>query len=189
MSAPAPDSSEAAQPDLRSSPALQGEVLSFTGRLASMTHRQAHELAAKHGGTAIPHVSRQLTILVIGEEGWPLEQDGQPSQKLRQVVDLQRQGLPIRILNESEWLHLLGLEERRRDVHRLHTPAALSQLLDVPVGQIRRWERLGLIRPVKKVFRLPYFDFQEVARARKLSELLEAGVSPTEIQKSLDHLR
>ncbi len=64
------------------SPPLQGERVSFTGTLASMTHRQAQQLVAEHGGAAMPHVSRQLTILVIGEEGWPLEQDGRASQKL-----------------------------------------------------------------------------------------------------------
>ncbi|MCH7990253.1 MAG: BRCT domain-containing protein, partial [Planctomycetes bacterium] len=69
------------------SPPLQGERVSFTGTLASMTHRQAIELVAEHGGVATPHVSRQLTILVIGEEGWPLEPDGRASQKLQQVTE------------------------------------------------------------------------------------------------------
>jgi tetratricopeptide (TPR) repeat protein len=36
------------------------------------------------------------------------------------------------------------------------------------------------------VRRLPYFDFQEVAAARRLAELLAAGVSPRAIEKKLD---
>lgn len=174
---------------LESSPALQGERLSFTGTLASMTHRQAMELAEQHGGATTHSVSKQTTILVVGEEGWPLETDGKPSVKLQQVTEWRQQGLDIKVLPESEWLHLLGLEERRRDVHRLLTPAMLSQSLKVSVGLIRHWERIGLIKPVKKVFRLPYFDFQEVACVRRLSELLKAGVSQHELEGSLSRLQ
>ena len=133
---------------LESSPCLQGERVSFTGTLASMTHRQAMDLAEQHGGTTTHSVSRQTSMLVIGEEGWPLEKNGEPSVKLREVTDWRQQGLDIKVLPESEWLHLLGLEERRRDVHRLNTPAMLSQSLEVSVGLIRHWERIGLIKPV-----------------------------------------
>lgn len=173
---------------LRSSPPLQGERVAFTGTLASMTHRQARALAEEHGGVATEHVSRQTTMLVVGEEGWPLEPDGEPSRKLRQVEEWQREGGEIRILPESDWLRLLGLNEQREEIHRLYTPAMLSRLLDVSVGAIRRWERSGLIRAVRKVYRLPYFDFQEVAGARRLAELLEAGVPRRQIERSLQRL-
>lgn len=174
---------------LESSPALQGERLSFTGTLASMTHRQAMDLAEQHGGATTHSVSKQTSMLVVGEEGWPLETDGKPSVKLQQVTEWRQQGIDVKVVPESEWLHLLGLEERRRDVHRLLTPAMLSQSLDVSVGLIRHWERIGLIKPVKKVFRLPYFDFQEVACVRRLSELLRAGVSQHELEGSLTRLQ
>ncbi len=181
-----PDSSDH---PLESSPALQGERLSFTGTLASMTHRQAMDLAEQHGGATTHSVSKQTSMLVVGEEGWPLETDGKPSVKLQQVTEWRQQGVDIKVVPESEWLHLLGLEERRRDVHRLLTPAMLSQTLNVSVGLIRHWERIGLIKPVKKVFRLPYFDFQEVACVRRLSELLQAGISQHELETSLSRLQ
>lgn len=174
---------------LESSPVLQGERLGFTGTLASMTHRQAMELAEQFGGATTHSVSRQTTMLVVGEEGWPLEPDGHPSLKLREVTEWRQQGLDIKVLPESDWLHLLGLEERRRDVHRLLTPAMLSQSLNVSVGLIRHWEHIGLIKPVKKVFRLPYFDFQEVACVRRLSELLQSGIAPHVLETSLIRLK
>lgn len=176
-------------PALESSPCLQGERLSFTGTLASMTHKQAMELAEQHGGAATHSVSKLTTMLVVGEEGWPLEADGKPSVKLQQVTEWRQQGADIKLLQESEWLHLIGLEERRRDVHRLLTPAMLSQSLKVSVGLIRHWERLGLIKPLKKVFRLPYFDFQEVACVRRLADLLQAGVPQQELEVSLGKLQ
>ena len=56
------------------------------------------------------HVGQQTSILVVGEEGWPLESDGLPSIKLETARQLHDKGDPIRIVSESEWLKLLGIE-------------------------------------------------------------------------------
>lgn len=183
------DDSELIPTDLESSPCLQGERVTFTGTLASMTHRQACDVVVENGGTSSSHVSRQTTLLVVGEEGWPLDEEGRASLKLAQAVELMNADVPLRILKESEWLRLLGLEHRERDVHRLFTPAMLQQKLSIPVGVVRRWERLGLIQPVQRVFRLPYFDFQEVAGVRRLQSMLKAGIARDQIEASLTALR
>ncbi len=166
-------------------PALAGERVTFTGVLASMTHAQAAELVAQHGGEATAHASRQTTMLVVGEEGWPLEADGRPSQKFQQVREWRALGASIRVFRESDFLQMLGLSDRQSDVHRLYTPAMLGEMLDLPVALIRRWERVGLLKAAKRVLRLPYFDFQEVARLRRLAELLDSGVSREELESSL----
>ncbi len=176
------------QPRPPQSPPLAGERLAFTGTLASMTHKEAHARVVEAGGMAAEHVSRQTTMLVIGEEGWPLEADGQPSVKLQHAERLQAEGLKIRIVSESDWLGFVGLDGRRGELHRRCTPAMLCQMLDVSVHTIRRWERMGLIKAVSHVCRLPFFDFQEVASARRLAELVEAGVPVKEIQTSLARL-
>ncbi|MEZ6146462.1 MAG: tetratricopeptide repeat protein [Planctomycetaceae bacterium] len=178
----------ASVPELSSSPPLQGERVTFTGTLGAMTHAQAAAIVVQHGGEATEHVSGQTTMLVVGEEGWPLEEDGQPSVKLQQVTQRNAEGASIRVVNEADFLHLVGLSERRDEVRRLYTPAMLSRLLDVPVHVIRGWERAGLIRPVQKIYRLPHFDFREVNGARTLSHLLEAGVPRVEIERSLRNL-
>lgn len=183
------DDDELLPPDLESSPCLQGEKVAFTGILASMTHRQAYDLVEGNGGASAVHVSGQVTMLVVGEEGWPLDEEGKASVKVELAVDLINSGVPLQILKESEWLRLLGLEHRERDVHRLFTPAMLQQKLDIPVGVVRRWERLGLIEPVQRVYRLPYFDFQEVAAVRRLQEMLKSGIPRDRIEQSLSGLR
>jgi len=173
---------------LESSPPLAGERVTFTGTLASMTHSQAGELVVEHGGEATSHVSRLTTLLVIGEEGWPLEEDGQPSLKLVQARGLMEAGQALRLLRESEFLRLLGLDPGEAQ-QELHTPAMLQQSLGIRVGVVRRWARLGIIKPVKRVFRLPYFDVQEVTGVRRLQELLEAGVTRGRIEESLADLQ
>jgi tetratricopeptide (TPR) repeat protein len=183
------DSADSDVRPIQSSPVLQGERVAFTGTLASMTHRQAMDLVEQHGGTASQHVSHQTTLVVVGEEGWPLEADGRVSVKLDQARQLHDKGEPLRILSESEWMSLLGIEPGERKQHQLYTPAMLSQLLNISVHVIRRWERAGLIQPVKKVYRLPYFDFQEVTGARRLYELAESGVKLDELAAGLERLR
>ena len=153
-----------------------------------MTHRDAIRLVEQYGGRATHSVSGSTTMLVIGEEGWPLEPDGGTSQKLQQTVQIIANGSDIKVLAESDWLQLLGLDEHREEIRRAHTPAMLSRLLDVPVRMIRRWARLGLIRPVRRVCRLPYFDYREVASARRLATLLEQGVSADVLERSLAEL-
>src|SRR5690606_4163125 len=46
----------------------------------------------------------------------------------------------------------------------------------------------GWIRAVRHIKRLPYFDFQEVAGARRIAQLLSAGVSPKQIQDGLTRI-
>jgi tetratricopeptide (TPR) repeat protein len=175
-------------PVVVSSLPLSGETVAFTGTLASMIHRDAIRMVEQYGGRATHSVSGSTSMLVIGEEGWPLEDDGAASQKLQQVMQMIADGLEVRILAESDWLQLLGLDDHREEIRRAHTPAMLSRLLDVPVRMIRRWARLGLIKPVRRVCRLPYFDYREVASARRLASLLEQGVSAQTLEKSLAEL-
>ena len=189
----AADASAVAEPALTlpnavSSLPLSGETVAFTGTLASMIHRDAISMVEQYGGRATHSVSGSTTMLVIGEEGWPLEDDGGASQKLQQVMQMIADGLEVRILAESAWLQLLGLDDHREEIRRAHTPAMLSRLLDIPVRMIRRWARLGLIKPVRRIGRLPYFDYREVASARRLASLLEQGVSAQTLEKSLAEL-
>jgi tetratricopeptide (TPR) repeat protein len=75
-----------------------------------------------------------------------------------------------------------------RSVCRLYTPAMLAELLHVPTAAVRRWHRRGAIVATQLVQRLPYFDFHEVAVARRLAQLLHAGCSLRTIDRRLDEL-
>lgn len=74
------------------------------------------------------------------------------------------------------------------DVCRLYTAANLAELLGAPASAIRRWHRQGVLVAVRSVRRLPYFDFQEVAVARKLASLLGGGCTLRMIDRRLRRL-
>ena len=124
-------------------------------------------------------------LIVVGEE-FPLPEMGEQDEWFDEATRRQVDAGAIEVITETQLWQRLGLVDAQHDVHRLYTPAMLAELLKVPVAVIRRWRRRGLIVPVREVRRLPYFDFQEVATARRLAELLAAGVSPRAIERKLE---
>ncbi len=82
--------------------ALEGTV-AFTGRLASMKRADAFALVRKHGGKPREGVTRQTDVLIVGELGWPLLDDGRPSNSLAQAKSYE-----IPIASERQFLEWVG---------------------------------------------------------------------------------
>ena len=68
---------------------------------------------------------------------------------------------------------------------QLYTPAMLAELIGVKAAVVRRWTKRGWLLPTREVRKLPYFDFQEIATARRLAELHAAGASAADIERHL----
>jgi tetratricopeptide (TPR) repeat protein len=168
---------------------LRGKQVAFTGRLASLTRREAAALVHAHGGKLTPTVSRRTSFLIVGQEGWPLRQDGRPTAKLRQAHLLQRRGCAIQVLPEEEFLSRLGLDARSDEIRRLHSTAELTRLLQIPRDRLRAWLEAGLVQAVEINHGIAYFDFRQVAGAKTLCELVRAGVTVTRLRGSLEQLR
>src|SRR6478672_6956561 len=84
------------------SSALKSAV-AFTGRLACMTRAEAFEVVRRHGGTPSQAVTKQTTLLIVGELGWPLLDDGRPSNKLSRAASY---GIPV--VSERRFLEWIG---------------------------------------------------------------------------------
>jgi tetratricopeptide (TPR) repeat protein len=172
----------------RPSERLQGLRVALVGKLASMSRRDATRLVRQHGGIVAERADPTVHLVVMGEGDLPLgdalDLDALFDAPTRRAVE---QG-SIEVLSETDLWDRLGLVDSQRDVRRLYTPAMLADLLGVPISVIRRWHRRGLIVPVREVRRLAYFDFREVAAARRLAEMLAAGMSPRAIEKKLASL-
>ena len=174
--------------NLESSEILQGKRVAFVGKLASMSKREAGRLVRRHGATVAENVDQSVDLVAVGEEGLPIGDLSDVDDLFGESTRRAAEEGSLEILTETELWHRLGLVELEENIHRLYTPAMLAELLKVPVAVIRRWHRRGLIVPVREVRRLAYFDFQEVAAARRLAELLAAGMSPRAIERKLDSL-
>ena len=163
---------------------LFGKRIGLAGKLGGMNRREATNLLRSYGASVVELDAPRIDCVVIGAEESPLAERDLLD---RSLMDLAASG-QLEILNESELWQRLGLVEAERNVKTLYTPAMLADLLRVSVRVIRRWHRRGLIVPVRTLHKLPYFDFQEVATARRLAELVAAGASPQAIEQRLREL-
>lgn len=168
-------------PDLSPAAAWRDRRVAIVGRLASLTKRDLIGLLKRQGALVVDDVESGADVLLIGEYDLP-------SPDLAERVDRASEaaGRPIQVVSETEFRHSL---DDAASPQRLYTPAMLADLLGVPIAVIRRWHRRGLIHPIREVRRLPYFDFQEIATARNLANMLAAGASPQAIEKQLGSLR
>jgi tetratricopeptide (TPR) repeat protein len=167
---------------------LDDQRVAFVGKLASMARRDAAQLVRQHGAVVVDEPDASVQLIVVGEEDFPLAAIGGQRDWFDQPTQRKIEEGAVEVLTETQLWQRLGLVDAQQGVHRLYTPAMLADLLGVPVAVIRRWHRRGLIVPAREVRRLPYFDFQEVATARRLADLLAAGVSPQAIEKQLEAL-
>jgi len=164
---------------------LNDKRVAFVGKLGGVNRREAARLVRELGGTAVDKPEDAADLVVIGADEWPI---GETETSLDETVRLAAAEGRLEVITETQFWQRLGLVENEQNVRRLYTPAMLADLLDVSVAVIRRWHRRGLIVPAREVRKLPYFDFQEVATARRLAQLVASGASPTVIEKKLEQL-
>lgn len=81
---------------------LYGEVLVFTGSL-EMPRREAADLAAIVGCQVEPGVTKKTTLLVVGDQDIEKLAGHEKSSKHRKAEKLIEEGIPIRIIGESDF--------------------------------------------------------------------------------------
>ena len=151
-----------------------GRRIALGRRLAIATRGDWKRLIRQHGGHPIDQVDELTDVLLISGDD-----DGEANT----LQDSDRKDL--KVLMEDELWQLLKSPESSVDLSRFYTPQMLAKLLEVPVATIRRWHRRGLITPVEQINKLPYFDFQEIATARRIARWIQNGQSPSAIERQL----
>ncbi len=163
---------------------LAGRRVAFVGKLGGLNRREAEQFVREHGGITVDAHDSNIDLLVIGADELPLVDEHLLTQEHRQEEAAGR----LEIINETQLWERLDLVPAEGSIRQLYTPAMLADLLGVSISVVRRWHRRGLIVPVREVHRLVYFDYQQVATARHLAKLLQAGASPLAIERKLAQL-
>jgi tetratricopeptide (TPR) repeat protein len=153
---------------------LYGKHVAIDGQLGSMNRKDFGRLVDSKGGTLVELSNLQLDLIVVGAESKP---------NVLNVATINTDRIA-----ETELWTSLGFIEPEAEIGRLYTPSMLAELLSVPVSTIRRWHRRGLIQPLRQVKKLPYFDFEEVASARRIARLIAAGNAPADIEAKLSKI-
>ena len=127
--------------------ALKSSV-AFTGRLACMSRAEAFEVVRQRGGTPSPAVTKRTQVLIVGELGWPLLDDGRPSNKLSRATAL---GIPI--VSERRFLEWVG-KAVPDNVQKTYSADQLAALSKMSSGMIRELAQLEPVGRAGWPFRL-----------------------------------
>ncbi len=156
---------------------IRGRRVALGRRLVVKNRRDWKRLIKQHGGHPIDQLDELTDVLLVSGDDDGAAFGAQNPDHL----DLQR----LKVVAEDELYQMLAQPESDVDLSRLYTPQILAKLLDVPVATVRRWHRRGLINPVHQINKLPYFDFQEIASARRIARWIQSGQSPASIERQL----
>jgi len=168
---------------------LGGARVAFAGRFSTITRDEAAELAAGAGGRPVTLAEADTSLVVVGDEAWPVRDDGRIAENLERAARLRAQGHDIEVIGEAAFLERLGLAPGTPAASgQTFTSTQLGRILKLPRRRIRAWVRRGLIRPVATVHRIDYFDFTQAAELKRLSELADNGVAVATIRDSLQLL-
>ena len=157
--------------------ALKSSV-AFTGRLACMSRAEAFDVVRQHGGAPSPEVTKRTQVLIVGELGWPLLDDGRPSNKLSRATAL---GIPI--VSERRFLEWVGKSPSDND-QKTYTADQLAALTKMSSGMIQELAQLSLLDE-----RDGRFGFRDLASARQIAKLLNDGVRLSEIIRAVSAIR
>ena len=159
------------------SSALKSSV-AFTGRLACMTRAEAFQVVRQRGGTPSNAVTKRTKLLIVGELGWPLLDDGRPSNKLTRA-----RSYNVPVISERRFLEWIGksIPDNANKAYSVGQLASLSGLSDEKIQELAQ---LGLLDE-----RAGRFGFRELASARQIARLLADGVRLSEIIRSVNEIR
>jgi tetratricopeptide (TPR) repeat protein len=159
------------------SAALESSV-AFTGRLACMTRAEAFEVVRQRGGMPSQAVTRQTKLLIVGELGWPLLDDGRPSKKLSRA---NAYGIPV--ASERRFLEWIG-KAVPDSVQKSYSADQITALSHLSGDMIRELTQFGLLDE-----RSGRFGFRDLASARQIAKLLADGVRLSEIIRAVSQIR
>ena len=176
---------------------LAGQLVVFTGKLSSLSRKDARALVTRLGGVAADEVNAKTTMVVIGAEGFgpapnsdeDLGTARETSNKLKRAEEFNAQPgavRPIRILTEEEFCRLAGVatpDTLKRQYHALRD--VLVRYRALREDHLRYLVKCGVLRPVLRTNADTFFAFPDLAAIKQANEGLVQGLSFGSIVRTL----
>lgn len=143
-----------------------------------MRRVDAFALVRTYGGKPREGVTKRTDVLIVGELGWPLLEDGRPSNSLARAKSYR-----VPIASERQFLEWLGKSAPEAQA-KTYTADQLASLSKVPKEIVGQLSMFGLIEP-----RNSLYGFRDLAAARQVAGLLAAGTKLSVITQSLHEIR
>jgi tetratricopeptide (TPR) repeat protein len=176
---------------------LAGQSVAFSGRLSSISRKDARALVARLGGTVIDEVSSRTTMLVVGaasgarDRGALAEADEEKNQKIRRARAINaREPGRVRVVAEEDFCRLAGLPSPAALRQQWYTVQAIlamyPRLREDHLHYLQKW---NLICPALRTDAETYFSFTDLTVIRQVHAELERGASFRAVLRSLQASR
>ena len=179
---------------------LQGETLVFTGRLWSISRKDARAAVGRLGGACDDDVTPRTTLLVVGAETYP---GGVPDEralagdstahanKIRRAAQLNaEQPGRIRVITEAEFCRTAGLpdlQDQRAQLYGQKDVLVMYPLLRE--DHLRYLQKWGIVKPAFRNDADTWFGFADLTTLRQLHTALQEGGSFRALLKELQAAR
>jgi tetratricopeptide (TPR) repeat protein len=178
-------------------PPLAGECVAFSGRLSSISRKDARSLVVRLGGQVTDDVGARTTMLVVGEiagaaERGPLvDVDEEKNQKIRRAKAINaREPARVRILSEEDFCRVAGVRSAAALRHQWYAVrdilAMYPRLREDHLHYLQKW---NLIRPALRTDTETYFSFTDLRVIRQAHAELERGAPLRAVLRSLQASR
>jgi len=155
--------------------AFANQAVVFTGKLASFQRSEAQALVQKSGGTTPAGINKNVTLLVIGDEGYLKEIS--KSNKLKRAEEINAGGGQVRIISESEFLEMAGLESHSTLAEKYYSLERVQSVFPkIRPDLVKYFARWGLFKPAVKTNAHQYYQFKDLLTFRRINELLNEGL-------------
>lgn len=88
---------------------FEGQIVCLSGDFSFGKKSAVTAYIEEHGGNCVSSVSKKTTVVLVGSKGSDAWSHGDYGTKVERAIELQREGYPIKILNEESVLN--GIEE------------------------------------------------------------------------------
>jgi len=146
---------------------LAGQLIVFTGKLSSLSRRDARALVARLGGETADDVNAKTTMLVVGDEGVGTAK----SNKLKRAEELGMEGTAIQVVPEDEFCRLVGVptvQTLRQQYHSTRDLLARYRLLRE--DHLRYLVKCGVIQPAVRTNTDTFFAFADMAVIKQAND-------------------
>ncbi len=140
---------------------LEQAAFLFTGKLKTMTRKEAGEKVKQANGTILSAVTKNLDYLVIGDEGSPLYGEGSKGSKQLKAEDLIESGAKLKVVSEAGFLQMLVEGSKTADVDL--QMAGCERLWGLLLSSDRKDAQLAK-------FALKYFRYHHVNIAKSIDD-------------------
>jgi hypothetical protein len=169
-----------------------GEVVTFTGRLLTLSRKRAAEVVTQLGGVTETDVTPRTTMLVVGADALGAAASGEtegerPDPRARRAADrLNQAGARVHVVDEDVFCERAGLVSPSTLRSQYYAYRAIRGRYGfVRDEHLRYLEKWGLLRSIVRTPGETWYGFADVAVIKQANDELSRGVGVRAVLRAL----